>query len=250
MIVIGLVLLGLMFVGMFFFKPAKPQSGEVAPRRATHKQEDPIKTHQQTPPQPQRSAQRVGPRIIRGAAEAEEAREEHRKKMQQDAKILLAEFIADTSIATLTRGLYEARNDTLIQTGSYYLQQGDRLKAFEAFEEAANDPNSSLTVRFFAIRQCHFLAKSLGNIEDYFKWGATLGELLRDNDLTHFDQKHNSDFLDKIKQKKIYYQARTNLVMQEAIAQYLIKNHKGYDNNLAMEEVLRRIRQVEEELQL
>ena len=250
MMIIGLVLLGIMFIGMFFFRPARPQPGnETAPRRVARQQENPVKTHQQMPSQPQTAMRSVGPRVIRGAAEAENARVAHEAKLRKGAEKWLEKLIADTSISSHTRELYAARNHPAIQSGVYYLYNGDEQKAAEEFEKAANDPNNRLSVRFIAIKQRYYIARIQNNREDYFKWGKMLGEMLRDNDLAFFDQEQNSEFLEHIKYQEIYHKARNDKVMQEAIASYLLNEKKGYDKKLAMEEVLRRIQDVEEELQ-
>lgn len=250
MIVIGLVLLGIMFVGMFFFRPAKtkPES-ETAVQRIASKEAAPAKTHQQTQSQPQRSTRRVGSRVIRGAAEAEKAREAHAAKLRKGAEKWLESLIVDTSISSHTRELYAARNHPAIQSGVYHLYNGDEQKAAEEFEEAANNLNNRLSVRFIAIKQRYYIARTQNNNEDYFKWGKKLGEMLRDNDLSFFEQEQNSEFLERVKYQEIYYKARNNKSMQEAIASYLVNEEKGYDKELAMEEVLRRIQDVEEELQ-
>lgn len=250
MIIIGLVLLGVMFIGMFFFRPARPQPGsETAPRRVARQKADPVKTQQQKPEQPRITTSRLGPRVTRGSEEAAKARETHREKMRKEGAKWLESMISNTTISTHTRELYAARNNPLIQSGVYYLYNGDELKAAEEFEKAALDPNSRLSVRYIAVRQLFFLARIQRNPEEYFKWGKMLGEMIKDNDLSYFEQPQSSEFLERVKYQEIYYKARSDKAMQETIAEYLLQEKKGYDKELAMEEVLRRIRDVEEELQ-
>lgn len=250
MIIIGLVLLGIMFLGMFFFRPARPQSGsETAPRRFARQKADPVKTQQKKPEQPRITTSRLGPRAVRGSEEAAKAREAHKEKIRREGEKWLEKLISDTSISTHTRELYAARNHPSIQAGVHYLYNGDELKAAEEFEKAALDSNNRLSVRFIAIRQLFFLARIQRNPEDYFKWGKMLGEMIKDNDLSYFEQPQSSEFLERVKYQEIYYKARSDKAMQETIAEYLLQEKKGYDKELAMEEVLRRIRDVEEELQ-
>ncbi|KAF1080129.1 MAG: hypothetical protein GQF41_3596 [Candidatus Rifleibacterium amylolyticum] len=246
---IGLLMLGVMFFGMLFFRPAKPKPGiDSPPPRVAGKKNEPTKTYQQKPSQ-QQAMRRVGPRTIRGAEAAAKAREAHHAEIRAAGAKWLEKMIDDPTISAHTRELYAARNNPNVQMAVYYLYNGDKLHAAEEFEKAALDPENRLSVRFIALRQRFFLARTNGTPEDYFKWGKMLGEMLKDNDLSFFDQKQNSEFLDRIKYQEIYYKARNDPAMQEAIASYLLKEKKGYDRHLAMEEVKRRIRDVEEELQ-
>lgn len=250
MLGIGLLFIGVMFFGMIFFRPSKPRSGnEISPGRAAGKRNERVKTQQKAPEKPSPRVTRVGPRHIKGAEAAEKAREAHREKIRAAGAAWLEKMIEDPTISQHTRELYAARNNPTIQSAVYYLYNGDKLHAAEEFEKAALDPNNRLSVRFIAIRQRYFLARTQGNPEDYFKWGKMLGEMLRDNDLSFFEQQQSSEFLDRIKYQEIYYKARNDPAMQEAIANYLLNEKKGYDKELAMEEVKRRIRDVEEELQ-
>ncbi len=249
MLIIGLALLGIMFIGVIFFRPAKTQPGsESSPRRIAGKKTEPAKTFQQ-PQQQQQAMRRVGPRTVRGAEAAAKARESHHDEIRAAGAKWLEKMIEDPTISTHTRELYAARNNANVQTAVYYLYNGDKVQAAEEFEKAALDPENRLSVRFIALRQRFFLARTNGTPEDYFKWGKMLGEMLKDNDLSFFNQKQSSEFLERIKYQEIYYKARNDPAMQEAIASYLLKEKKGYDRHLAMEEVKRRIRDVEEELQ-
>jgi len=249
MLIIGLALLGVMFIGMIFFRPAKPQPGsESPPRRIAGKKTEPAKTYQQ-PQQQQHATRRVGPRTVRGAETAAKAREAHREEIRKAGAKWLEKLIEDPTVSTHTRELYAARNNPTIQSAVYYLYNGDKLHAAEEFEKAALDQTNRVSVRYVAIRQRFFMARTQRNPDDYFKWGKMLGELIKDNDLSFFDQPQSSEFLDRIKYQEIYYKARNDKAMQEAIANYLINEKKGYNKELAMEEVLRRIRDVEEELQ-
>jgi len=249
MLGIGLLLIGMMFFGMLFFRPAKPKPGvEAPPPRVAGKKNEPTKTYQQKPSQ-QQAMRRVGPRTIRGAEAAAKAREAHHAEIRAAGAKWLEKMIEDPTISAHTRELYAARNNPNVQMAVYYLYNGDKLHAAEEFEKAALNPENRLSVRFIALRQRFFLARTNGTPEDYFKWGKMLGEMLKDNDLSFFDQKQNSEFLDRIKYQEIYYKARNDPAMQEAIANYLLNEKKGYDKKLAREEVMRRIRDVEEELQ-
>lgn len=189
----------------------------------------------------------------RGSAKemaAENARTLHQQEMIKSAEKWLASFIQDNKISTHTRELYAARNHPSIQYGMYYLYEDNYEKAIEEFENAAMDEKNRLSVRFIAVRQRFFIAQTTKHHEDYFKWGKMLGEMLRDNDLSFFSQPRNSEFLEQIKHQEIYFKARNNVTVQDAIIEFLLQSGKGYTKTLAKEEVARRIKQVEEDLQL
>lgn len=249
MLVIGVVMLGLMFFAMFFLKPAKTRPGsEPAPQRAALQKKEPAKTYQQ-PSSHRATARRVGPRTVRGGEAAAKAREAHHDEIRAAGAKWLEKMIEDPTISTHTRELYAARNNANVQAAVYYLYNGDKVHAAEEFEKAALDPNNRLSVRFMAIRQRFFIASTQKNFEDYFKWGKMLGEMLKDNDLSFFNQKQSSEFIDRIKYQEIYYKACNDPAMQEVIANYLLNEEKGYDKKLANEEVQSRIKDVMEELQ-
>jgi hypothetical protein len=245
----GVVVLFLLFMLVIWSWPGRGPAkvGEPSRSEGFHRQvfERPTRpVVGQAPSSPVRSAP-AGE--IRGSPEAQAAREAHQVKMQKEAIEWLEKYVNDPTVSSFTRELYAARNHPDIQAGVFYLYDGQETKAAEEFERAALDQNNRVSVRFIAIRQRYFIARNQKNFEDYFKWGRMLGEMLRDHDLSHFDQEIGPTFLNRIREQEYYYKARNNESLQEELARYIVTNKKGFDLSLAREEVKRQIGKVEQE---
>jgi hypothetical protein len=187
---------------------------------------------------------KVGPRTIRGAEAAAKAREAHHAEIRAAGAKWLEKMIEDPTISAHTRELYAARNNPNVQMAVYYLYNGDKLHAAEEFEKAALNPENRLSVRFIALRQRFFLARTNGTPEDYFN-GQNAWRNAQDNDLSFFDRNRIQNSR-RIKYQEIYYKA-SNDPQCRKLRKLSSQRKKGIQKLAGRSYA--RIRDVEEELQ-